>query len=158
MKKKNFDDIRDILSIIRESEKDSYNNKSLITEDIDKSGAFVITKRTPQFSDVRISQEKALLKTIGESIDLDENALVYYPKIKDLVLSGKINSLKIAFQFRYNDPSGDGCYLWANSLQLTDVNNRTIGKIRDAFLNWKQSLIENGDLIEKLHKTATKED
>ena len=69
---------------------------------------------------------------------------------KDLVLTGKINSLNLAFQFRYNDPSGDGCYLWANALQLTDTNNRTIGKIRDAFINWKNALIQDGDLIERL--------
>ena len=66
---------------------------------------------------------------------------MYYPENKDLVLTGKINALNLAFQFRYNDPSGDGCYIWANALQLTETNNRTIGKVRDAFVNWKNSLI-----------------
>ena len=82
---------------------------------------------------------------------------MYYPENKDLVLTGKINALNLAFQFRYNDPSGDGCYIWANALQLTETNNRTIGKVRDAFVNWKNSLIQDGDLIARLQKTATEQ-
>ena len=117
---------------------------------------FPINKHTPQFGDVRKSQEDALIKTIGESIELSDKALIYYPNDKDLVLNGKINSLNVAFQFRYNDPSGDGCYIWSNGLQLTDANSRTLGKIRDAFLNWKQSLVQNGDLMDKLYQAATK--
>ena len=74
-----------------------------------------------------------------------------------MVLTGKINALNLAFQFRYNDPSGDGCYLWASALQLTETNNRTIGKVRDAFVNWKNSLIQDGDLIARLQKTATEQ-
>ena len=148
---------RKMLSIIRESN-DKFTHKSLITEEEDKNAnSFPITKNTPQFGDVRESQEQALIKTIGESIELDENALVYYANNKDLVLTGKINSLSLTFQFRFNDPSGDGCYIWANSLQLTDTNNRTLGKIRDAFVNWKTALIQDGDLMAKLHQTITQE-
>ena len=40
---------------------------------------------------------------------------------------------------------------------MTDANLRTIEKIRDAFLNWKQSLVEDGDLLQKLDKQASKE-
>jgi hypothetical protein len=131
------------------------NNKQ--TENKEKKDSFSITKNTPQFGDIRTSQEEALIKTIGESIELDENALIYYANNKDLVLTGKINSLSLTFQFRFNDPSGDGCYIWANSLQLTDTNNRTLGKIRDAFVNWKNALVQNGDLMSKLHQAATQE-
>ena len=134
------------------------NEKGFLKEENENmSKEFVITKKTPQFGDVFTSQEDALKKTIGESIELGEKALVYYPNEKDLVLSGKIKSMNIAFQFRYADPSGDGIYVWANGLQLTESNSRTIGKIRDAFINWKQNLIQNGDLIEKLHKVSSKE-
>lgn len=148
---------RKMLSVIRESN-DKFTHKSLITEEEDKNtNSFPITKNTPQFGDVRESQEQALIKTIGESIELDENALVYYANNKDLVLTGKINSLSLTFQFRFNDPSGDGCYIWANSLQLTDTNNRTLGKIRDAFVNWKTALIQDGDLMAKLHQAVTQE-
>ena len=165
---------RKMLSVIRESN-DKNSKNTLITEfangsqkdsmtqvnqnanNKEKKDSFPITKNTPQFGDVRTSQEEALVKTIGESIELDENALVYYASNKDLVLTGKINSLSLTFQFRFNDPSGDGCYMWANSLQLTDTNNRTLGKLRDAFVNWKNALVQNGDLMSKLHQAATQE-
>lgn len=146
---------RKMLSVIRENNEKN-TNKTLITEN-ESVKSFPITKNTPQFGDVRTSQEEALIKTIGESIELDDNALVYYANNKDLVLTGKINSLSLSFQFRFNDPSGDGCYIWANSLQLTDTNNRTLGKIRDAFVNWKNALVQNGDLMSKLHQAVTQE-
>jgi hypothetical protein len=102
-------------------------------------------------------QESDLVKTIGERVELGDDALVYYLDADDLVLTGKIKALNVAFQFRYNDPSGDGCYIWANALQLTDTNNRTLGKVRDAFVNWKTTLIQDGDLMAKLHQAVTKE-
>jgi hypothetical protein len=40
---------------------------------------------------------------------------------------------------------------------LTDTNNRTLGKVRDAFVNWKNTLIQDGDLMAKLHQAVTKE-
>ena len=115
---------------------------------------YVIKKDTPQFGDVRISQESMLRKTIGENIDLESNALVYYPDADDMTLSGKISSLNLSFQFRYNDPSGDGCYIWTDAMQLTETNTRTLGKIRDAFGNWKDSITQDGDLMEKLKKAS----
>lgn len=116
---------------------------------------FVINKSTPQFGDVREIQESDLMKTIGERVDLGEDALVYYMDADDLVLTGKIKALNVAFQFRYNDPSGDGCYIWANALQMTEKNAKTIGKIKDAFDIWSRRLDEDGDLMEKLKKAAS---
>lgn len=138
---------RNILNTIRKS-------ALLKEEDEKKQKEFPITKKTPHFGDVRTSQEEELLKTIGETIEYGEKALIYYPDNKSLVLNGKITSLNLAFQFKYPDSSGDGCYLWANALQLTEANNRTVGKIRDAYVNWKQNLIQNGDLMERLEKES----
>lgn len=116
-----------------------------------------IKKSTPQFGDIRVSQEETLRKTITENIKLGEEALKYFPDADDLTLDGEIGALNLRFQFRYNDPSGDGCYIWTDGLQLTETNTRTLGKIRDAFANWKDSLTQNGDLMEKLKKYAKKE-
>lgn len=143
-----MDDIRKILNTVR--------NRSLLKEN-KESNEFVITKTTPQFGDIRASQEEELIKTLGENVELDDKALVYKRDIKDLILIGKITSLGVQFQFRYNDPSGDGCYIWSQELQLTDTNLRTVGKIRDAFLNWRSNLLQNGDLMEKLHKASEEE-
>ena len=117
-----------------------------------------ITKNTPQFGDVRVTQEDVLRKTVGESIELGSDALVYYPDADDITLTGKVNSLDLSFQFRYNDPSGDGCFVWADGLQLTDANARTIGKVRDAFVNWKNSILQDGDLMDKLKKASSHAD
>ena len=117
-----------------------------------------ITKNTPQFGDVRVTQEDVLRKTVGESIELGSDALVYYPDADDITLTGKVNSLDLSFQFRYNDPSGDGCFVWAEGLQLTDANARTIGKVRDAFVNWKNSILQDGDLMDKLKKASSHAD
>ena len=136
--------------------------KSLIEENENTSNdshgrVIPIKKSTPQFGDVRVYQEETLRKTINENIKMGEDALKYYPDADDLTLDGEINSLNLRLQFRYNDPSGDGCYIWTDGLQLTEINTRTIGKIRDAFANWKDSLTQNGDLMEKLKKYARKE-
>ena len=134
--------------------------KALLKEEDEKestSDGYVISKNTPQFGDIRISQEEALIKTIGENIELEENALVYNPNDKTLTFSGKITSMNVIFQFKYNDPSGEGCYIWVNGLQLTETNQRTLGKIRDGFLNWKSSLIQNSDLLQKIDKAATED-
>ena len=124
----------------------------------DHNKTFEIKKDTPQFGDVRTSQEEALRKTIGENISFDSNALLYYPDSDDMTLNGKINTLNLSFQFRYNDPSGDGCYIWTEAMQLTETNTRTLGKIRDAFSNWKDSITQDGDLMEKLKKAANSKD
>lgn len=138
------------------------NKKKVLTEeeevDESHSESFEITKNTPQFGDVRTSQEESIRKAINGNVQFGENALKYYPKADDMTLDGKIPSLNLDFQFRYNDPSGDGCYVWTEAMQLTDTNARTLGKIRDAFSNWKDSITQDGDLMEKLKKASENKD
>lgn len=121
----------------------------------DAQQPYVITSQNVQFGSVRTSQEDAIRKTVGD-VSLKPDALKYYPQIQDLVLNAEVSGLGVTFQFRYKDPSGDGCYIWAEGLQLSDANLRTVEKIRDAFLNWKESLVQDGDLLEKLNKEANK--
>lgn len=141
---------RSMLSVIRES----VGGKQLLNEG---ASSLPITTNTPQFADVREAQEEAIIKTIGENVEFDDKSLVFYAKNKDLVFTGKIPPLNITFQFRYNDPSGDGCYIWANALQLTETNNRTVGKIRDAFVNWKNTLVQDGDLFKRLSQAVNEQ-
>lgn len=129
--------------------------------DTDHSKKYVIKKNTPQFGDIRAAQEDLLLKTIGERVTLADDALVFYPGNgpgdEDVTLEGHIAALDVDFQFRYNDNRGDGCYIWTKETQLSDENLRKIGKIKDAFDNWKESFTKNGDLIDKLRQMAEKE-
>jgi hypothetical protein len=146
--------------LMEEAVEDS--KKKILTEeeevDDDHKDSFEINKGTPQFGDVRVSQEEAIRKAINNNVQFSDGALKYYPKADDMTLDGKIPSLNLDFQFRYNDPSGDGCYVWTDAMQLTDTNARTLGKIRDAFSNWKDSITQDGDLMEKLKKAAENKD
>ena len=133
-------------------------NSSMLNEEAqtqDGQKPYVISSNNVQFGSVRASQEDAIRKTVGD-VSLKPDALKYYPQIQDLVLNAEVSGLGVTFQFRYKDPSGDGCYIWAEGLQLSDANLRTVEKIRDAFLNWKESLVQDGDLLEKLNKEANK--
>lgn len=135
-----------------------YNRFNVLMEEVErdmKDKSIVISASDVQFGSVRASQEDAIRKTIGD-VTLKPDALKYFPSIQDLVINGEVSGLGVTFQFRYKDPSGDGCYIWAEGLQMTDANLRTVEKIRDAFLNWKQSLVEDGDLLQKLDKEANK--
>lgn len=139
---------RKMLRMIRESkEEEKSSTKHIVIKSNDK-----------RFGDVRKSQEQQVIKTLDNNVVFEENALLFYPEIMDLTLNGEIPSLNTKFQFRYNDPSGDGCYVWANGLQLTETNTRSVGKLHDAFVNWKHGLIEESDLIEKMKKELTEND
>lgn len=138
------------------------NKKKVLTEDDERtdnehSNVFEVKKDTPQFGDVRTSQEDAVKKAVNDNVKFESNALRYYPDADDITLDGKIPSLNLTFQFRYSDPSGaDGLYVWCDAMQLSEANARTIGKIRDAYLNWRNGITQDGDLLEKLKQAYKK--
>lgn len=144
--------------LMEEAVKDKKKVLTEETSDNSHDSKFTIKKDTPQFGDVRTSQEEAIRKTINDNIKFEDDALVYYPEADDITLNGKIPSLNVIFQFRYLDPSGDGVYVWCNGTQMTESNARTFGKIRDAFSNWKDSITQDGDLMEKLKKASKNND
>lgn len=143
--------------ILMQEAVDGSKKKILTEEDEGHSNYFVVKKDTPQFGDIRTSQEETIKKTINDNIKLENDALRYYPDSEDMTLDGKIPALNMRFQFRYNDPSGDGVYVWSEALQLTDANLRVVGKIRNSFMNWRDSITQDAGLMEKL-KQAAKED
>lgn len=117
-----------------------------------------ISKNTPQFGNVRVSQEEEIRKGIGDNVTFSDEALRYYPDSDDMTLDGAIPSLNIKFQFRYSDPSGsDGAYVWCEAMQMTDANVRTIGKLRNVYMNWRDGITQDADLMDRLKK-ASKQD
>lgn len=135
------------------------SKKKVLTEDEEQDthkNSVTINKNTPQFGDVRTSQEDSIKKTINDNVQFENDALRFYPDADDITLDGKIPSLNLSFQFRYSDPSSEGCYIFCDATQLTDSNTRMIGKVRDAYMNWKDSITQDGDLIEKLKKSTSK--
>lgn len=75
-----------------------------------------------------------------------KNPMLYYPEDGDITLSGVIPSLNNAkFQYRLLEPSGNGCFIWLDSIQLTDDTINRINKIYGVYKNWKQQLITSED-------------
>lgn len=151
------------VTISRTLMEEAVNKKKVLTEEDEGDGEkdekfFVIKKDTPQFGDIRNSQEETIKKTINDNIKLESDALRYYPDREDITLDGKIPPLNLRFQFRYSDPSGiDGLYVWTEALQLTEANTRTLGKLRNAFENWRDSITQDAGLMEKLNQAAKKD-
>lgn len=142
--------------LMEEAVKDK--KKPLTEEDNSHGKKFEIKQNTPQFGDVRTSQEEGIRKAINDNVKFEENALVYYPDADDITLDGEIPSLSLKFQFRYAEPSGDGCFIFCNGLQLTETNTRLVGKIRDAFSNWRDSITQDSDLMSKLKMASNNND
>ena len=75
-----------------------------------------------------------------------KNPMLYYPDDGDITLSGVIPSLNNAkFQYRLYEPSGNGCFLWIDSVQLTEDTISRINKIYGVYKNWKQQLTTTED-------------
>lgn len=161
-KKKDY--TRQMLNLIRESK--SNNKPSLLIEEENKTdkknGSYKILASNPHFGDVRTSQEEEIRKAISEPVEMNDDSLLFFPKEdsngqNNIILTAKIVSLNLTFEFRYVDSTTDGVYIWTNGLPLTEANTRVIGKIRDAFDNWKQSITTNGDLLSKLEQEFKRE-
>lgn len=130
---------------------------AVINESSQNNGEFAITKNTPQFGDVRQTQEDNLKKTIGQGVNLDEKSLVYHPNTQELIFKGHIPALNTDFMFVYNDRNGQGCYITSKNLSLTDENLRNIGKLKAAYDNWKDSIVNDDSIMDRLGKLG-KED
>lgn len=75
-----------------------------------------------------------------------KNPMLYYPKDGDITLSGIIPSLNNAkFQYRFLEPSGNGCFIWLDSIQLTADTINRINKIYGVYKNWRQQLSTSED-------------
>ena len=125
-------------------------------QDNENAGKYLIIKNdSPQFGSLRQSMESTLRKTIGD-ITIKDDALKYYPDMNDVTLDGFISGVNIKFQFRLYEPSGVGVFITCADLQLSEENSKTIQKIRAAFLNWKNSFVEDDSIMKDLQNAARK--
>jgi len=75
--------------------------------------------------------------------------MFYYKQDGDVTFSCVIPSLNNSkVQFRYKDPSGNGCYFWSGegSIILSDENITKLSRILGVYKNWKQELSTNEDI------------
>lgn len=97
----------------------------------------------PKFGNKTLSTQKEEFRSVIKSnVEFSDNPLIYYPNDKDLVFAGTITDLSnLKWQFRLNDPSGDGCYIWVEGIQLSDENLKKINLIKNYYSNWKNKLL-----------------
>jgi len=148
-KKNNIDFTRKMLERIRLVNEVKFTNSPLLTEE----NGFVIKKNDTKFGNIRQSQEEQLRQTIGD-VELDDDGVVFFPDNSNIVLNGYIKGMNVKFQFKYNDQSGDGCYITGADVQMTDSNTKTLQKIRAAYENWKTSLDQDATIIRDLENAV----
>lgn len=97
----------------------------------------------PKFGNKTLSTQKEEFRSVIKSnVEFSNNPLIYYPNDHDLVFAGTITDLSnLKWQFRLNDPSGDGCYIWVDGIQLSDDNLKKINLIKNYYVNWKNKLL-----------------
>lgn len=110
---------------------------------------------SPEFGEQTLTNQKeTIINKLKVLIKFSENPLIFYPKSMDLIFSGEITSLKMKWQFRLNDPNGDGCYIWADELQLTQENIDKINQLRGYFLAWRDEWITNNRMLDTFGKAS----
>lgn len=133
MKNSDYEITKKMLRLINESTNASQNQDSIPVTDEPKFGNKTLSTQIKSFKDV-----------IKGNVEFGDNPLIYYPNDKDLVFAGTITDLNnLKWQFRLNDPSGDGCYIWVEALQLSEDNLRKINLIKNYYTNWKNKLLSD---------------
>lgn len=143
---KEYDETQRMLNIIQNLREDVERGK------LNENNAIAITNSTKFGNRVLQQQEDNFKNTVDNSAifanenesDPTSNPLVYIPKNgetnqgENIIFSGSIpskNNLK--FQFKLNDGTGNGCYIFVDGLNLTDENMAMLNKLYGFYKNWK---------------------
>lgn len=132
-----YDEIKNIMDAFRKASDDILNES---TDDrVYKEGEESVPYNMQD--ELMSSAINTCKKQFGADFEGFETPMLYYPKDGDVVLSGQIGSLNNAkFQFRLKDPSGEGCFIWVNPMQMTDSNLKLVKIIYGVYKNWKTDL------------------
>lgn len=114
----------------------------------DKDGVAI----TDEYGERGLSgQKKAISSALQVNMSFDDNCLILYPEDNDIVFSGTIADLNgLKWQFRFNDPSGSGCYVWTGDgpLQLNQNTMDKLNKLSGYYKNWRKDIITH-NLVEE---------
>lgn len=92
--------------------------------------------------DVLNSSLQTCTELFGASFTKTKNPMLYYTESKDVTLTGEIPDLENAkFEFKLLD----GCYLWADKLELNEKHMKTLNVIWGAYQNWQSELSKMTD-------------
>ena len=133
-------------------------NEEETVEQPNSKGAIAITD-DPKFGQQVLSSQIEEFKasvdggaefSAGNEENPENSPLIYFPDNGNLIFSGRIRNIK--WQFVLKDESGDGCYIWADKLQLTDSNMQTLSRLHGFSKNWADNWNKEGASLEKLKK------
>lgn len=141
---------RKMLSIVRqrqEAQKNTMRIREKLNEEANSDNRMdgIPVTDDAKFGDKTLTNQKeSFRKIIKSNVVYADDPLIYYPNDRDLVFAGVITDMQnLKFQFRSNDPSGDGCYIWVDGLALSDDNLKKINLIRNYYTDWRNKLISN---------------
>ena len=124
-----------------------YGTKKMLIEEKDNDKSIAITD-DPKFGDNALTHQ---IEQFRMSVDsgaqfakpteqVSDCPLIYMPKTGNLVFTGTIPRLNnLIFQFVLRTNTGNGCFIWADKLILSEENLKTIEKIHGYYLNWKEA-------------------
>lgn len=148
-----IDETRNMLNTIRhmineEETVEQPNSKGAIAiTDDPKFGQQVLSSQIEEF---KASVDGGAEFSAGNEENPENSPLIYFPDNGNLIFSGRIRNIK--WQFVLKDESGDGCYIWADKLQLTDSNMQTLSRLHGFSKNWADNWNKEGASLEKLKK------
>ena len=119
--------------------------KALNESETEKQGGIPYTQQDEL---LQTTMQTAKEQFGGDFTDI-KTPMFYYRQEGDVTFSCVIPSLNNSkVQFRYKDPSGNGCYFWSGdgSIMLTDENLNKLSKIWGVYKNWKQELSTAEDI------------
>lgn len=138
---------------------DTLRGPQVLKEDMQGFGQAIDVTDDPKFGEKTLSTQKTTVaNALGVAVNWGSSPLRYYPDTQDITLDGQIVEMNnLRFQYRMKDPSGVGCYIWCQELQLTDENIKKIGAIHSIYLNWKDEWVKNGGLLESFADVVNKD-
>lgn len=152
---------RDLLDKIRTMENSvrvsSYNG--MLNEEKEEKNQSIAITDDPKFGNKVLSNQIRQFKTTVDggaefatpSDNVAECPLIYMPKTKNLIFSGtipRLNNLK--FQFVLRTSTGNGCFIWADGLIMSDENMIVLQKLQGFYKNWFESWNISGEDLESL--------
>lgn len=145
-REKDYSTILESVERMREIQKVGVGNVVLESEEKDSGESKKAVPYTNQDEMLRNSLQPCRTQ-FGAAFTGLKTPMLYYPEDGDVTLSGVIPSLNNAkFQYRLLEPSGYGCFLWLDSIQLSDEIINKISKIYGVYKNWKQQLSTSEDI------------
>ena len=152
--KQMIDETRHMLATMRQMIKEEAQAENAVEDkkpipitDDPKFGQSVLTNQEEEF---KSSVDLGATFATANPNSPDQSPLIYYPNDGNLTFAGEVRNIK--WQFNLKDKSGNGCYIWADELQLTPENMAVLNKLQGFYGNWCDEWNSQGKLLDMMGK------